>query len=82
MSDTSKHNPGFGALFRNQEDPNSPNKPHYSGTINIDGVVYRLAGWTKDGRNGTQYLSLSADVARPADESGATKPGNSTSRPF
>lgn len=49
---------GQGALFRNDKGDN-PNRPDYKGEILIDGTLYEIAGWLKDGAKG-KFLSLSA----------------------
>jgi hypothetical protein len=49
-----------GSLFNNVGGKKSDTDPDYSGTINIDGAEYRLAGWIKvSTAKGTKFLSLS-----------------------
>lgn len=60
---------GQGALFRNDKGDN-PNRPDYKGEILIDGTLYEIAGWLKDGAKG-KFLSLSAkpkEAKKPAPE--------------
>lgn len=49
-----------GALFINKT-PKSPKSPNFSGNINIDGVDYRIVGWTKVGKTGDKFISISVD---------------------
>jgi hypothetical protein len=50
-------------LFRNK-DRKTDGSPEYSGSINIDGVEYRLGAWVKEGKNG-RFFSGSV---RPKDQ--------------
>jgi uncharacterized protein (DUF736 family) len=45
-----------GALFTNDKKGNDK-APDYKGKINLNGTDYDLAGWKKQGKNGT-FLSL------------------------
>jgi hypothetical protein len=49
--------PGYGALFivLGAERRGAPN---YSGSVNIDGQQYQLAGWRKISKAGKEYISL------------------------
>ena len=49
-------NTNRGVLFKNDE-KKSEKHPDYSGTINVDGVDLKLAGWIKQGKKG-KFLSL------------------------
>jgi hypothetical protein len=49
-----------GALFREQT-KKSEKSPDMTGHITIGGIRYRLAGWTKEGRDGRKFLSLAAE---------------------
>lgn len=56
--------PGFGSLFR-EENKKSPNGPDYRGSVaDLNGVQYELAGWLKEGKTGTKYLSLKMQLPR------------------
>ena len=53
-----------GSLFKNDKGDN-PNRPDYRGDICIEGVVYSLSAWIKEGKPGTKlegkrFMSLSA----------------------
>ena len=48
-----------GSLFRNDRKERE-NQPDMTGELTIEGVAYRLAGWTKDASTGRRFLSLKA----------------------
>ena len=54
---TQYDNTNRGVLFREQ-DKKSDKHPDMTGEINVDGVEFRLAGWTKESKNGRRFLSL------------------------
>lgn len=57
---------GQGTLFKN-DNRTADNHPNARGEAMIGGVVYEVAAWTKDGRNGKfQSLSFKPKEARPA----------------
>ncbi len=54
-----------GALFRNDKGDNEK-RPDRRGTIDIEGVEYKLSGWLKTPTNGgEQFLSLKAERKDP-----------------
>jgi hypothetical protein len=53
-----------GVLFREQN-KKSEKAPDMTGHLTVGGVRYRLAGWTKEGRDGRKFLSI---VAEPPKE--------------
>jgi hypothetical protein len=58
-------NTNSGALFINDKGDNDK-RPDYRGTINIEGVIYKLAGWKRELRDETgkvtgKMLSLKAE---------------------
>lgn len=52
-----------GSLFKNDKGDN-PNRPDYRGDICINGVVYSLSAWIKEGQRG-KFMSLQA-TPKPA----------------
>lgn len=46
-----------GVLFKNDKGDN-PNRPDYTGKINIGGIEYRLSAWIKDSQSGKKFMSL------------------------
>ena len=48
---------GQGSLFKNDR-KESERHPDYKGEINVDGELYWLSAWVKDGKKG-KFLSLS-----------------------
>ena len=55
-----EHKEGNGSIFKQSNKP-SENSPEYRGTIMINGDVYELAGWVKQGNTGA-FLSLRAKL--------------------
>jgi hypothetical protein len=53
---TYQHKPNTGSLFKNDK-KTDPKHPDSRGTALIDGKLYRISGWTKDGK-GTKFSSL------------------------
>ena len=47
---------GQGSIFKQSSKP-SENSPEYRGTIMVNGDIYELAGWVKQGASGA-FLSL------------------------
>jgi hypothetical protein len=61
-----------GALFRiPDEDKKNDRWPDMRGDLTIAGVKYKLAGWTKQDKNGKKYLAL---TAKPAEEQQQQRP--------
>jgi uncharacterized protein (DUF736 family) len=54
--------PGQGTLHHAEK--KSEAAPDYTGQLNVDGTMYRIAGWKKTGKNGN-WLSLSVEIPRP-----------------
>ncbi len=46
-----------GALFKAKERPTDKH-PEYTGTINVGGTEYWLAGWVKEAKSGQKFFSL------------------------
>jgi len=57
------HNTNTGSVFHNKE-KKSEKHSDFSGSININGQIFWLNGWTKDGQKG-KYISLSAKPQEP-----------------
>lgn len=57
MSVQNFDNTNRGALFVNNQ-RKSEKSPDYSGTLNVDGVEFSLAGWKRKSQKGTSFLSL------------------------
>ena len=53
------HKEGTGVFFPQQK--KTEKSPDYKGELMIAGNLYELAGWNKQGKNGT-FISLSAQV--------------------
>ena len=53
-----------GSLFKNDKGENAA-RPDYRGDIMIEGVVYSLSAWIKEGQKG-KFMSLSAQIPREA----------------
>jgi uncharacterized protein (DUF736 family) len=60
-------NTNTGVLFANAE-RKTDKHPNARGTINIEGVEYWLSAWTKTGKNGGKYQSLSVQRKEPKPE--------------
>jgi hypothetical protein len=60
---------GQGSLFKNDKDGNEK-RPDCTGYVQIDGVMYNLAGWWKDSKSGSKFLSLKATVKEEQQENG------------
>ena len=61
-----------GSLFKNER-KNNDRHPHMTGTCMIDGVVYYISAWTKEGANG-RFQSLA--FKRKEDDGNGTDGGN------
>ena len=64
-----------GSLFDNEK--TSEKQPDFTGKVNVEGALYRVAGWKKEGVDGKKdYISLTlTDVT---DESWKTKQSSNT----
>ena len=51
-------NTNRGVLFPNKYKEESDSKPHFLGTINVEGIEFRLAGWEHTSKNGKDYISV------------------------
>lgn len=50
-------NTNSGVLF--SKNNANPKAPAYSGTLNVGGKEYEIAGWNKTSKKGNQFISLS-----------------------
>lgn len=57
-------NTNRGVLFKNDKKGNEK-APDYTGTINFGGKEMSLAGWLKESKSGTKFISLSISEPRP-----------------
>jgi hypothetical protein len=53
---TEYDNTNRGALFKTV--PDSEKHPTCTGTLNVDGVDYDIAGWHKRAKSGKEYIAL------------------------
>jgi len=58
-------NTNKGVLFRDAEKAEGSKKPDYTGKLNVNGKDYRLAGWLREAKTGTKFLSLSISEPKP-----------------
>jgi uncharacterized protein (DUF736 family) len=58
-------NTNKGVLFRDAEKAEGSKKPDYTGKLNVNGKDFRLAGWLREAKNGTKFLSLSISEPKP-----------------
>jgi hypothetical protein len=65
---------GSGSLFKNTRKEKDTH-PDYRGDLMLDGTMYEVAAWIKEGKNG-KFMSLSA---KPKEEA-STKPAPSKER--
>lgn len=55
---TDYDNTNSGALFKNDKGDN-PNRPDYTGELNVEGKEMRIAAWLKTSKAGNKFMSLS-----------------------
>jgi uncharacterized protein (DUF736 family) len=58
-------NTNKGVLFKNQEKGEGDKKPDYTGKLNVNGKDYRLAGWLRESKSGTKFLSIAISEPKP-----------------
>lgn len=66
-------NTNRGTLFV-EEDKKNERGPDYTGTLNVEGKEWRIAGWRKETKSGRRIISL--NVSEPQ-----SKGGGSSSKP-
>ncbi len=69
-----EHKEGGGALFKNDKG-GVETRPDYKGDIKINGTLYELAAWIREGNKG-KFMSLSAKVKEPRVDPGSSDPSN------
>lgn len=57
----------FTLFYNDPDEKKNPKGPDYSGTVNIDGTVYKLSGWKRKTSAGRVILSgeVSAQDTKP-----------------
>ena len=68
-----------GALFVNKE-KKSEKSPDYTGSCEIGGVEYRLAGWKRTSKAGLAYLSIA--FSDKDERPGKPEPSDEPNEPF
>jgi uncharacterized protein (DUF736 family) len=63
-------NTNKGVLFQNY-DKKTDKSPDYSGSLNVNGIDFNLAGWKKQSKKGTTFLSLSVSAKQDSPKSQA-----------
>lgn len=63
MSQKFEHKPGTGSLFQNDR-KQKDNHPDWKGEININGTIYEIASWWKEGKRGG-FHSLQVSEKKP-----------------
>ncbi len=58
-----------GVLFRNNEKGEGDKKPDYTGKLNVNGKDFRLAGWIRESKTGTKFLSIAISEPKPKEQS-------------
>lgn len=69
---------GQGTLFVNDKKGNEK-APDYSGTVLINGKEMRIAGWKKQAKSGSTFLSI--QVSEQMAPSGKTAPNSKSAAP-
>jgi uncharacterized protein (DUF736 family) len=62
---TEYDNTNKGALFRDANKAEGSKNPDYTGTLNVNGKEYRLAGWLRESQRVGKFLSLKISEPRP-----------------
>jgi hypothetical protein len=64
-----QHRTNSGSLFKNTMKQEGERTPDYRGELDVDGRLYEVAGWIKDGAKG-KFMSL---AVKPKDGAGTSK---------
>ena len=62
-------NTNKGVLFRNNEKGEGDKKPDYTGKLIVGGKDYRLAGWLRESKTGTKFLSVAVSEPKAKETS-------------
>ncbi len=54
-----QHREGSGSLWPNKDKGDNAKAPNSKGEIMLNGVVFEIAGWTREAKNGQKFISLS-----------------------
>jgi uncharacterized protein (DUF736 family) len=68
-----------GVLFPNKE-KKSEKSPDYSGSAEVNGVEYRLAGWKRTSKSGLAFLSIA--FSDKDERPGKPAPADDENEPF
>ena len=69
-------NTNSGVLFKNEK-KNTDKHPDYRGTLDVEGVIYDVAGWIKTAKSsGKKFLSIKISVPKPKPEVEPVPPSN------
>ena len=68
-----EHREGSGSLFTNHKKEEGSSQPDYRGDAMVGGVLVEIAGWKKQGNNGT-FLSLNIKPKQDRPEHGQKAP--------
>lgn len=58
---TEYDNTNRGVLFVNSQ-KKTEKSPDYSGSLDVNGIQYNIAGWKKQSKKGTTFLSLNVSL--------------------
>jgi len=62
---------GQGSFFKNDDKQENDNRPSYRGEFMLNGTLYKIAGWIKEGPKG-KWMSLKVEpkeeIAKPKAE--------------
>jgi uncharacterized protein (DUF736 family) len=80
MSITYEQRDGQGSLFINEK-KTSDKQPDYQGNVMINGKKMQIAGWKKQSKSGSTFLSIQISEPREA-TTAAAKPAFDDKLPF
>jgi uncharacterized protein (DUF736 family) len=58
MSDKEYDNTNRGVLFVNTYKEDGDQRPDFTGSVDVEGTSYKLAGWKNSSKNGKRYISV------------------------